>query len=355
MAEKEFFTPEELSVIDSKLRFIVFDWATHLISHVIGQAKQKGVNQLYWNTSDTLESGATQDDKVDYFYERLPPKLGFKETSIDLRGKGEERLWGMTLVSIKSSAFHGLFKMAEKTFTIQQIPKKYQGAFIGLIGKKDFYTEADVKKVIETVGKRQQKKPTARFFYDWNREWSGAQRFNEKTTEMVVLQKMTTDIQNMVLEDPALKKFWAYLLSQPGHFGPDVLGFALVSPINTDVWVINEIQTDCINGYLKIRNKVQDYKDKGNSETKATSWDTITDMLEAQNRSNWIPRLENNEPMKQQLMNNPNMIHSLPDNSVDIDKWISEQQAQGAGGVAGLDLMRHFQSVDINAKVIRTY
>ena len=354
MADKDFFTPEELSVIDSKLRFIVFDWATHLISHVIGQAKQKGVTKLYWNTPDTLESGATQDEKVDYFYERLPPKLGFQESSANLRGRGEERLWLMNLSSIKASSLIGLLKVAEKTFTIDQIPKKYQGAFLGLIGRKPFYTEEDVKKVIDTVGKRQQKKPSARFFYDWNKEWSGSQRFSEDVTEMVVLQKMTSDIQNMVLEDPALKKFWAFLLSQPGHFGPDVLGFALVSPLNTDIWLINEIQTDCINGYLKIRNKVQGYKGT-EGESKGTSWETIVDMLRANNRNNWVPKLENNEPMKQQLMQNPNMIHSLPDDAVDIDKWLEEQRAQGGGGQAGLDLMRHFQSVDMNGRVIRTY
>jgi len=354
MTEKKIFTPEELSVIDSKLRFIVFDWATHLIGHIMGQAKQKGVTKLYWNTPDTLESGATQDEKVDYFYERLPPRLGFKESSANLRGKGEERLWLLNLASVQASYFSDLFKVAAKTFTINEIPKKYQGAFLSLIGKKPFYTEEDIKKVIDTVGKKQQKKqPSARFFYDWSREWSGAQRFRDDVSEMVVLQKITSDIQSMVLQEPALKKFWAYLLSQSGHFGPDVLGFALVSPVNTDIWLINEIQTDCLNSYLKIRNEVQGYKGEV-SESKGISWETIVDMLRANNRNNWVPKLENNETMKQQLMQNPNMIHSLPDDAVDIDKWIEEQRAQGAGH-AGLDLMRHFQSVDMNGRVIRVY
>jgi hypothetical protein len=359
MSDKEFtFTPEEISVIDKNLGFIVFDWAKHLINHILSQARTKGIKSVYMNTPDTLNSGNTQEGKVEYFYEKLPPMLGFKEEKIDLRGQGEERMWGIHFAKIISEAMYFLMKISQKIFTIQDIPSKYQGAVLGIIGKKSNYTLEEIRKVIGIIESRKNKsnqnKSMSKFYYDWSKEWSGGQRFHSGINENVVLQKIPSEVQDFINENPTLTKFWAYVLSQSGHFGSDAMGFALISKINNDIWVINEIQTDCLNAYLKIRGSL--YKDKSSKGNKL-DWNTVKDMLEANNRSKWISILENNEPMKLQIINDPSIINQLPDNSQDVDKWIEERKREmrEMGATQGLDLMRHFQSVNFNSRIFKIY
>ena len=160
----------------------------------------------------------------------------------------------------------------------------------------------------------------------------------------MVLQKLPQSTQNFILSNPSLLKFWSYLLSQPSHFGSDAIGFALVSKINKDIWVINEIQTDVINQYLNLRNS---YKRDNSKPSETMSWETLSDMLDAQNRSNWIPKLQANEAFRNQVLNNPNIIQQLPDNSVDIDKWIAEQQAGGMAGRQWLNLIENYSNKTI--------
>jgi hypothetical protein len=147
-----------------------------------------------------------------------------------------------------------------------------------------------------------------------------------------------------------MSKFWALVLSQYQHgfATPDVIGFALVSKISRDAWVINEIQTDCINAYMKLRRI--DQKKYEEREEKIT-WEVLTHMLEAENKTKWIPILETNEAMREQILRNPGIIAQLPDNSQDINKWIEEQRAVGV--TEGLGLIEHFQSVDFNKGIFR--
>lgn len=119
------FTNEEISIIEKNLGFIVFDWAKHLISHIITQARNAGVKTVYMNTIDTLDAGAITEGKVDYFYERLPGLLGFKKEKANLRGKGAEKLWAYHLDVINASFANVLFKMA-KGFKLEELPKRYQ-------------------------------------------------------------------------------------------------------------------------------------------------------------------------------------------------------------------------------------
>jgi len=353
-SEKFSFTPEEVSVIDKNLGFIVFDWAKHLVSHIVSQARKNGAKSVYINSSETLNSGATEG-KVQFFYEKFPPTLGFKEEMVDLRGKGKERLWAMHFAQITSNESNFLVKIAQRTFTLEEIPSKYQGAVLSIVGKKPSYSLEDIRKIINIVEKRKPKgKSIPKYYYDWSKEWSGAQRFHDNITESVVLQKIPHETQEFINNNPVLTKFWAYILSQSQHFGADVMGFALISKISSDIWLINEIQTDCINSYLKLRASL--YKDKVDQGNKL-SWDTVKDLLEAGNKSNWIAILEGNEPVKQQIIDNPNIIEQLPDNSQNIQQWIEKQKAetQQMGATRGLDLMRHFQSVDFNSKIFRIY
>jgi len=62
MADDKFkFTKEEISEIEKNLGFIVFDWAKHLIVHIISQARGKGVDVVYMNTPESLSAGAPPD------------------------------------------------------------------------------------------------------------------------------------------------------------------------------------------------------------------------------------------------------------------------------------------------------
>jgi len=151
--------------------------------------------------------------------------------------------------------------------------------------------------------------------------------------ETVVIQKLTATTKEFILESPALTKFWSFILSQSQHFDADTIGFALVCKINKNVWVVNEIQTDVINKYRKLVNMVEPSNDR-------ISIETLKDMLEANNRRNWIPYLETNAELRNSLLQNPNTMHQLCDDTQNIQEWIREQ----AGGVAanpGLGLIQN--------------
>ncbi len=356
-------TKEEISYIDKKLHYIIFDWAKTLINHIISQAQNNNVKVVYMNTPETLEAGAITEGKTEYFYEKLPLLLGFKKEKAQLRNRGVEILWAYHLdsenkdIEFTSNSFLKLFKTA-KQIALKDIPKSKQGAIISIIGKKDFYTEDDIRKVLTIIEKNKENKKNklfSKFYYDWNsKTWTGGQRFSPRVTENVVLQKMTVEMQNYINSDDILRKFWAYILNQSQHFGPDVIGFALVSKIKNDIWVINEIQTDNLNHYLELRSEVQERENiNKTNKTKGISWEVLKDMLEAQNRSKWIPKIETNETFKEQLLQNPEKIQQLPDNNQDIDMWIKEH-IEGQDETR-LDLIRHFQSVNFNTRIFKLY
>jgi hypothetical protein len=345
------FTREEISTIEKNLGFIVFDWAKHLIGNIISQARNNNVKVVYINTPETLDAESINEGKTEYFYEKLPPLLGFKLEMANLRGR-EEKLWAYHLDGGSRDIAASVIKLLKtsKLISLDDIPPKYQGAFVGIIGRKLQYNEEEYGRVLDVLQKRKPKQKAApKFYYDWGSSvWTGAQRFSKGVDENVVLQKITSDIQNRIQQSPALLKFWSFLLSQHQHFGPDVIGFALISKINQNEWVINEIQTDCINAYMKLRRVDKNFDTRENTITV----ETLIDMLQAQNRSKWIPKVNTSEDFRNQLLNNPSIIQQLPDDSQDIDQWIIDNTAQGQ---QGLDLMRHFQSVDFNRGIFRLY
>ena len=104
--DKIVFSPQEISIIEKNLGFIVFDWSKHLIHHILSQASQQGVKIVYMNTSKTLQSGNTSETKTDFFYEKLPPLIGFKHEKANLRGKGLETLWAYHLDVVRSASFY---------------------------------------------------------------------------------------------------------------------------------------------------------------------------------------------------------------------------------------------------------
>ena len=358
--DKLLFTPEEISVIDKKLGYLIFNWPKDLIMQIVQKAKNKGVGNLYMNTPETVDGGAN-DAKTQYFYNTLPAKFGFKKVMKNLRNKGDEPLWLLELDEVKLAKItYELIKMAEeRTFTINQVPKSYQGALIQIIGKKPTYLLSEIQKVLQILEEKERKKEKETksrkgFFYDWeSNTWSGGQRFDDTRSEIVLTQRVPDDIQNVITQDPVLLKFWDFLLRQPKHFGGgDVIGFALISVINNKNWVINEIQTDCLNKYMDIRSKY--YKEERKAPSKKISWESVKDMLEAQNKSNWIAKAETIPQFKQQLIDNPNIITQLPDNSVDIEKWLADQRRYSQeANRAPTDLMQVFQSINFNKRIFR--
>jgi len=328
------FTKDEAAYIDKNINDIVFNWSKRLINHIIVEAKNKNVQNIYINTSDTLKATGINENKNNYFYEKLPALIGFTKQSVNLRGK-KETIWEYDLDKInveqKSEPIeNNKPKKSKKSkngnkIKIEDIPSNRQGLFISIIGRKPFYTAEDVNKVISVVSSKKDNKNklSARFYYDWNsKTYSGDQNFKSGVTENVVLQKLHTDFQNMINSDPILRKFWSYILSFGGHFGNDVIGFALVSKISNKVWVINEVQSDCINHYLDLRSKSLGWKCDYEKKT-GVSWEVVKDMLNTHNKSNWISKIENNEEMKSDFMKNPDLISRLPENTEDIEKWIS--------------------------------
>jgi len=322
------FTREDISKIEKSLNFLTDKWYEHLIRAVINLAMQKGVNHLFFNTPEALESGATQEGKVDFFYNRVPQRLDFNKVQKDLRGRGEEPLWYMNLGGEKFAS--------SDLISIDQIPKSYQGAVIGILRSRGPYTKEQLKRVFETISQNKQNKEPKKiqgFFYDVSDTWSGGQRFRNDRDEIVVKQRLTKDTIKSILDnnDPALDKFLSFIFSQYGHFGSDVIGFALVSPISNDTWLINEIQTDSLNNYMDEKRKLFDAEASNSGEMDE---ETLADMMTARNRSLWIPRL-GNPAFLAQLQRNPNAIDQLPDDNTvraagGIEAWSRQQQEQGA-------------------------
>jgi len=148
--EKSLFTPAEISEIDKKLSFIVFDWAKHLVIHILNSAKNSGVQTVYMNTSKTLH-GSNTELKVDFFYEKLPQLLGFQKKRAKLRGK-YETFWAYDLAT-NAKLIKNIVKLAQQSFELSDIPSRYQGAIISIIGRKQNYTIDEIQKVYEIVNK----------------------------------------------------------------------------------------------------------------------------------------------------------------------------------------------------------
>ena len=323
---KPLFTAEEISHIEKNLGEIVFDWAKHLVQNIITSARSNGVDTVYINSSDSVFK-ASNEDKTDFFYERLPKLLGFVSVQKKLRGK-KERFWAYYINEQRQASGSG-------DIAFNQIPPNKQGMFLKLFGRKPHYNRNEVAQALEMLKNKQVKpKSGPAFFYDWDsRTWNGAQRFRNDIHENVVLQKLTKDAQEKISNDPILLKFWSFILSQSGHFGQDVIGFALLCRLNKQEWLINEIQTDCLNRYFNLRRP-----DKTPATTNITSWETIKDMLTAQNRSNWILQLEGNEQMKQKLMRDPNAIGQLCDNTHNIQEWLIQNEEWDPGATVTRNL-----------------
>jgi hypothetical protein len=257
--------------------------------------------------------------------------LGFEKTKADLRNRGEEELW-VYKVPIEESKLKSKKEKIEKknSYTLQDIPKRFRGVFIKLIGKRKTYTPENVKRVVEFLRERAKengasidKNCQSQFFYNWERDWDNAQRFDSNVTEKVVVQRLSSQVQDMIEGSEALLKFWSMLLSSSGqHFGNDVIGFTLLSPIKEKTWLINEVQTDCVNSYHRVRRLDKDTKKKSK-----ITWEVVKDILDAQGKSKWKEVIEENHELKHLIMeaNSPeNMIEALP---VDIEPmdWIKSE------------------------------
>lgn len=356
---KPMFTEEEISIIDKNLGFIVFDWAKNLINHILTMARENGVEVIYMNTPKSLSVNApvSNDAKAEYFYNKLPPMMGFKRERVNLRGKGNEELWAYRFNETTAGIKNFLIKIAKKQFALEQLPRKYQGAFLGVLGRKPYYTQEDISKVLEIIKQKQdgsKGKIGSKFYYDWeSKKWTGGQRFDPSKSETVVLQRISDDLVSKYSSNPTLTKFLLFLILQGKHFSTDEIGFALVVRISPQIWVINEIQTDCINKYMDIRSEY--YKKQDRKENKGVDWNALKDMLQGRNRSKWIAKIENNEPFKQQIMQNPDIIDQLPDDTQDIDKWIKEQQEQfGENLQRQQQLMQYLAETNFCTRVFRS-
>ena len=345
MPEQYDFTEKEISYIERKLGNIIFNWAKHLVTNVLSRASNEGVKVVYMNTSKTLASGANPD-KTDYIYERLPGLLGFKKEKVNLRGRPEV-LWAFHLggMDVESCSFLRVLRVAENDrgdVAFDSVPSGLQGAFVGILGKKPFYTREEIAKVYGIIKDRRKQK--SNFMINWDQKWDGGQLFKSDVVEDVVRLWLSPEMFEEVKNDPVLIKLYSYLCGKggSGHFTIDTLGFALVSKVKDDVWVINQVQTDSINHYINIRNKYN--PKKRTYETKMT-WESLKDVLHGQNRDQWVPVLEGNEELKNKVLANPGIMHNLPDDNVNIQDWINQQSED--------ELMRHFAGVNFRTGIFR--
>lgn len=135
---KPLFTKEEIRRIEKQLGFLTGKWQEYLIKTVVQMAKNKGIKNLYWNSSETVYPDLNEAKKQ-YLYERFPSQMGFTEKRIALRDRGIEKLWYLSLSNTKHAS-SGLIKLDE-------IPQAYQGAVIKILRYRGPYTKEELKKV----------------------------------------------------------------------------------------------------------------------------------------------------------------------------------------------------------------
>jgi len=162
-------------------------------------------------------------------------------------------------------------------------------------------------------------KDRAEKYYVKEDSWSGAQRFHEDTHEKVIPIRFSSEKYMELYNDPILKKF---LQIKSNHFGgvTDPIGWALVSPINKNIWVINQVQSDIIPKFLSIKQQV--------SRPEKINSDEVITRLQATGREAWIPFVQGNPQLMGALMESPNEINNLPANLTDpnrIQQFINEQ------------------------------
>jgi hypothetical protein len=340
-----------------------------LINAIIDLAKSEGVSHLYWNSVDTIDSGNTQESKLDFFYERLPKRLGFRSEFVDLRGHDKERMWYLPLTQEVQAQ-----SVDDPVFTLDQIPIGVRAKVQGMLGRVACescydapinhmtekkrpnkkckgcrgkgidhpgpFKKSELVRIFEILKKSEAKKKERRdkenklmrgFSYDAKGVWHGAQRFTN-VKEKIIKQRIKRSTLDQILNrhDPILDKFLSYLLSQGGHFDDDVLGFALVAPISPDTWVINEIQTDSLNAYMNEKSQALGMRDRP-AGNKVLDKDVVRDMLTARNKSLWVPKLEDDNFLAK-IREDSSLIDRLPDDTAlaaagGLDAWLGSDES----------------------------
>jgi len=320
-------TKEDFQEIESKLGYLINNWYIELVNTIINLAKKENVKKLYWNSSETLGNYGANESKTKFFYESLPSQMGFVKTKANLRGKGEENLWAMDL-GRNSYAAEGLI-------SLEQIPKAYQGAVIGILKSRGPYKKEELKRVLEIIKNSKERKKdfnkTDSFSYNASQTWDGGQQFTGKE-ETIVKQKLSSRLISHILETGSspVKTFLSNLIDPNQHFDADVVGWALISKVNQDEWVINQIQTDTVNKYLKAKSKVLN---EMKIEDKVLDKQSIIDRVYARtNSSIWTSKVENDPEFLRVLQNDPSIIQQLPgdqdlsERGISHDEWWSNSR-----------------------------
>lgn len=168
------FTAQEIAEIRKKLSFIVDHWAVNLVNHILKQARDAGVSSVYMNTMQSLQAGVQNEEKLDYFYDTLPRILGFRKEKVEPKDVGKNvsggEMWVMHFSPLSANSdLNNIIKIAQKTLSLDQIPKRYQGAVLSIIGKKPLYTMDQLQSVLDILAKRKPKGAISKFYYDWSK------------------------------------------------------------------------------------------------------------------------------------------------------------------------------------------
>ena len=319
-------TKEDFLDIEKKLGYLINNWYIELFNTIVTLAKNSNVKQLYWNSSETVDGGSN-GSKKNFFYETLPSRLGFVKTKANLRNRGEESLWLMNL-DRETYSSDGLIHL-------NQIPQRLQGGVIGILKSRGPYTKEQLRPVFEILKKQadnpQFNKRKDTYSYNDAESWDGGQQF-AGMSETIVKQKLNSRLINHILEtgSEATKKFLSNLINSSQHFDANTIGWALIAKISPDVWVINQIQTDTLNRYLKARSEaLKEVK----MEDEVLSLESIKDRVFAATRSSiWANKVENDSAFFQALQNNIELVRQLP-SDVDLaasgighDEWWSTRR-----------------------------
>lgn len=150
-------------------------------------------------------------------------------------------------------------------------------------------------------------------------EWTGGQRFKTDLDEKVLSLHFSPERYSQLYSDPVTRKF---LQIKDNHFSgvTEPIGWVLVAPVKGDAWVINQMQSDVISQYLKMKKNIT-------SAQQAIDENELNIRLEAGGRKEWIPFLAANQQLKDALMQDPTLINQLPHTNVpnEIQRFIQEQ------------------------------
>jgi hypothetical protein len=127
--------------------------------------------------------------------------------------------------------------------------------------------------------------------------WSGDQSFTSERSDKVIAIYPSRQLVAQMAGDPVLSMVGKHFLKNKGHFfdGSQPIGWALVNPVSSDTWVVNQIQSDFVSNF---RNMIREAEENINDSAE----EELMEVFDENNRAGWAYQMMQRFPDLWQAM-----------------------------------------------------